>query len=50
MLFEQISADIMSAMKARETVRLQALRNIKNTSLRQRLPPAAMENSLTMPQ
>ena len=29
MLFEQISADIMSAMKARETVRLQALRNIK---------------------
>ena len=29
MLFEQISADIVSAMKAKDKVRLMALRNVK---------------------
>ena len=39
MLFEQISADIMSAMKARETVRLQALRNIKKYFIEAKTAP-----------
>lgn len=41
MLFEQISADIMSAMKARETVRLQALRNIKKYFIEAKTAPGS---------
>lgn len=41
MLFEQISADIMAAMKAREAVRLQALRNIKKYFLEARTAPGS---------
>lgn len=41
MLFEQISADIMAAMKAREAVRLQALRNIKKYFLEAKTAPGS---------
>lgn len=41
MLFEQISADIMAAMKAREAVRLQALRNIKKYFLEAKTSPGS---------
>ena len=41
MLFETISADIMSAMKAREAVRLQALRNIKKYFIEAKTAPGS---------
>ena len=40
-LFEQISADIKSAMLAREKVRLQALRNVKKYFLEAKTAPGA---------
>ena len=40
-LFEQISADIKSAMLAKEKVRLQALRNVKKYFLEARTAPGA---------
>ena len=36
-LFDQVSKDIVAAMKAKDKVRLQALRNIKNTLSKQKL-------------
>ncbi|MCD8302498.1 MAG: GatB/YqeY domain-containing protein [Prevotellaceae bacterium] len=41
MLFEQISKDIASAMKARDKVRLEALRNIKKYFLEAKTAPGA---------
>lgn len=35
-LFEQISNDIKEAMKAKDKVRLETLRNIKNVFLKQK--------------
>ena len=40
-LFEQISADIKSAMLAREKVRLQALRNVKKYFIEAKTAPGA---------
>ncbi|RRD77752.1 GatB/YqeY domain-containing protein [Alloprevotella sp. OH1205_COT-284] len=39
MLFEQISADIMAAMKAKDKVRTQALRNIKKCFIEAKTAP-----------
>ena len=36
-LFDQVSNDIKEAMKARDKVRLETVRNIKKVFLRQRL-------------
>ena len=44
MLFDQISTDIMSAMKAHDKVRTQALRNVKKYFIE------ATVNSPTKPQ
>ncbi len=41
MLFEQISKDIVAAMKARDKVRLEALRNIKKYFLEAKTAPGA---------
>ena len=38
-LFEQVSADIMAAMKARDKVKLDALRNVKKVFLEARTAP-----------
>lgn len=35
-LFEQISNDIKEAMKAKDKVKLETLRNVKNSSLKQK--------------
>lgn len=39
-LFEKVSKDIVAAMKAKDKVRLEALRNIKNTLSKPRPNPA----------
>lgn len=36
-LFDVISNDIKEAMKAKDKVKLETLRNVKNSSLKQRL-------------
>ena len=41
MLFEQISADIVSAMKAKDKVRLMALRNVKKYFIESKPAPGA---------
>ena len=41
MLFEQISADIVSAMKAKDKVRLMALRNVKIYFIESKTAPGA---------
>lgn len=41
MLFEQISADIVSAMKAKDKVRLMALRNVKKYFIESKAAPGA---------
>lgn len=41
MLFDQISADIMTAMKAKEKVRVQALRNIKKYFIEAKTAPGS---------
>lgn len=41
MLFEQISADIVSAMKARDKVSLEALRNVKKFFIEAKTAPGA---------
>lgn len=41
MLFEQISADIVSAMKARDKVSLEALRNVKKYFIEAKTAPGA---------
>lgn len=41
MLFEQVSKDIVSAMKAKDKVRLAALRNVKKLFLEARTAPGA---------
>ena len=43
MLFEQVSADIVSAMKARDKVSLEALRNVKKYFLEAKTAPGAPE-------
>lgn len=43
-LFDTISEDIKTAMKAREKVRLEALRGIKKNSLKPRPLPAPEAN------
>jgi uncharacterized protein YqeY len=43
MLFEQISADIVAAMKARDKVSLEALRNVKKYFLEAKTAPGAPE-------
>lgn len=43
MLFDQISEDIKSAMKARDKVRLETLRNIKKVFLEAKTAPGANE-------
>lgn len=43
MLFEQISADIVSAMKSRDKVSLEALRNVKKYFLEAKTAPGAPE-------
>ena len=40
-LFEQVSKDIVAAMKAKDKVRLQALRNIKKYSIEAKTAPGA---------
>ena len=40
-LFEQVSKDIVSAMKAKDKVRLQALRNIKKYFIEAKTAPGA---------
>lgn len=40
-LFEQVSKDIMAAMKARDAVRLEALRNIKKYFIEAKTAPGA---------
>ncbi len=40
-LFEQVSKDIISAMKAKEKVRLEALRNIKKVFIEAKTAPGA---------
>lgn len=40
-LFEQVSKDIMAAMKARDVVRLEALRNIKKYFIEAKTAPGA---------
>ena len=47
-LFEQISKDIMSAMKAHDKVRLEALRNIKKNFIEAKPPRVPMTNLQTM--
>ena len=44
MLFEQVSADIKEAMKARDKVRLETLRNIKKVFLEAKTAPGADDN------
>ncbi len=41
MLFEQISADIVSAMKAKDKIRLMALRNVKKYFIESKTAPGA---------
>lgn len=41
MLFEQVSADIVTAMKARDKVALQALRNVKKYFIEAKTAPGA---------
>ncbi len=41
MLFEQISADIVSAMKAKDKIRLMALRNVKKHFIESKTAPGA---------
>ena len=41
MLFEQISTDIMSAMKAHDKVRTQALRNVKKFFIEAKTAPGS---------
>ena len=41
MLFDQISKDIVAAMKAKDKVRLEALRNIKKLFLEAKTAPGA---------
>lgn len=41
MLFDQISADIMTAMKAKERIRVQALRNIKKYFIEAKTAPGS---------
>ena len=41
MLFEQISADIVSAMKAKDKVRLMAIRNVKKYFIESKTAPGA---------
>ncbi len=43
-LFDQISKDIMAAMKAHDTVRLEALRNIKKVLLEEKTRPGSDGN------
>lgn len=43
MLFEQISADIVAAMKSRDKVSLEALRNVKKYFLEAKTAPGAPE-------
>ena len=43
MLFDQISNDIKEAMKARDKVRLEALRNIKKVFIEAKTAPGANE-------
>lgn len=45
MLFDQISTDIKEAMKARDKVRLETLRNIKKVFLEAKTPREQMTNS-----
>ena len=40
-LFEQVSSDIRTAMKARDKVRLEALRNIKKYFIEAKTAPGA---------
>lgn len=44
MLFEQVSIDIKEAMKARDKVRLETLRNIKKVFLEAKTAPGADDN------
>ena len=44
MLFEQVSTDIKKAMKARDKVRLETLRNIKKVFLEAKTAPGADDN------
>ena len=46
-LFEQISKDIMSAMKAHDKVRLEALRNIKKNFIEAKTAPGGSNDELT---
>ncbi|MBQ7664789.1 MAG: GatB/YqeY domain-containing protein, partial [Bacteroidaceae bacterium] len=41
MLFEQVSKDIISAMKAKDKVRLMALRNVKKLFIEAKTAPGA---------
>ena len=41
MLFDQVSKDIVAAMKAKDKVRLEALRNIKNVFIEDKTAPGA---------
>ena len=44
MLFEQVSTDIKEAMKARDKVRLETLRNIKKVFIEAKTAPGAEDN------
>ena len=41
MLFDQVSKDIVAAMKAKDKVRLEALRNIKKVFIEAKTAPGA---------
>ncbi len=43
-LFEQVSKDIVAAMKAKDKVRLEALRNIKKVFIEAKTAPGANDN------
>lgn len=50
-LFEQVSKDIISAMKAKDKVRLEALRNIKKVFIEAKTAPGAndtLEDAVAM--
>ena len=44
MLFDQVSKDIVAAMKAKDKVRLEALRNIKKVFIEAKTAPGANDN------
>lgn len=51
MLFDQVSKDIVAAMKAKDKVRLEALRNIKKVFIEAKTAPGAndtLDNAVTL--